>query len=187
MFTWLWSLTSISDSLTAKIIISIKILFSDIIISPLILSWNWLEKWNISIQFVNSIVMLPSDSAVWKGRSLPLFGIKIYSHQRGNNAFSIQQVDLYNFVDGSSSSPFSVCFITWLVGFSASLDFFVVAVSIGGFNYLYFFFWGGGGGIVVLLFICLGVFVFSCFFFPHPQKARKWKRTLAVCHIIRLV
>lgn len=65
MFIWLWSLTSISDSLTAKTIITIKILFSDII-SALTPSWNWLEKWNLSIQFVTSIVMLPSGHAVWK-------------------------------------------------------------------------------------------------------------------------
>lgn len=43
-FTWLWSLTSISDSLTAKAIITIKTLFSDIISALMKLTWNTLVK-----------------------------------------------------------------------------------------------------------------------------------------------
>lgn len=43
-----------------------------------------------------------------KDRSLPLFGIKIYCHNQGNNTFSIEQVDFSNIMHGSFSPPFSV-------------------------------------------------------------------------------
>lgn len=130
---WLWSLTSISDSLTAKIIITIKILFSDII-SPLIPSWNWFENDIFFSCLLPQLLCYLQTMQFEKGRYLPLFGIKNCSHHLGNNTFSIQQVDLSNIMDESFSPPLSVLLLGRLIFclLFGPFRFFFVGVSIGG-------------------------------------------------------